>query len=203
MILKRDALQAAAALTDRRGPLHHIQVTPDGEVHGTDGKIAIIIRSRCPGVDTEFPTVPGADADGQLSVPVCLDVAHVQKLVTGTARKSTIPILDSIRVGQDTEGVVATATDLSSHVVIRIPTDAVTGPYPNIARVLPAENRPSVQITLGTPAIKKLLAALQHLDAHSVTLHVAAEDAQTQPVIRIELETVDFTAVGAMAQCRK
>src|SRR3970040_1241512 len=129
-----------------------IEVRPDGTVTATNGHVLFSARGTVPEVpDTDFPQGHGVPpfTDAPLSAAVLLPAESAKRLIKGTARKATIPILQAIRVGATADGEHwACATDLQTPTLARLETTETAGPFPAWEKVLPAAGDAAIRRAL-------------------------------------------------------
>jgi hypothetical protein len=217
MIVRRELLTAAMAATDANDTGRYfgntIQIRRSGDVVGTDGHIAVIVRDAHPFDPAEFPIVPGADIHGELAADLVVPVPTCKRLIGATAKgKRALPILSGIQIGRNgSEGVsVLAATDLSVPAVATIQQDPGQT-YPAIDRVVPAADADLVRVTLAVPVLEAMIKACKAVSGskalQSVTLQIPKPGEKDKNVIvnalRLEIAgDSGISVTGAVMPCR-
>lgn len=207
MLIHRNILSVAAAATADdvvRYGINCVQVRPNGVVVGTNGHIAVQVFERHRSPDDEFPNVAGVPELIDASAPVYIDAAAVKRLVGGTKKKGSIPVLECVRVGTSPDGEPkAVSTDLDASVVLRL-SDIK---FPDVDMVIPGANDDAVTLTLGLPMLKTLVNVLSAMkDGASITFQIPASTDPPAPIseaVRATAETGDMTVVMAIMPMRK
>ena len=170
MLIRRQLLKAAlhaATADDTRYFLDGVHIRPNGTIEATNGHVAYTLTDKCPQPDEDFPTVAGVPAVNGSNRPVLVESAIVTKLINGTAKKTTLPVLNTVRVVYDAAAQVTTlaATDLQVPVVVQLADSAQPTTFPDLAKVQPtflkddAETRQTVKIALGVELLQSLCRA--------------------------------------------
>jgi hypothetical protein len=186
MLIKREVLESvlpACTSDDSRYYLTAVQIQPDGTVEATDGHIALRAKGKHDCEDADFPIVPGAPELQEIAKPILVGRETVKRLIAGTPKRATIPVLTEIRVGQDGADPVLLSTDLTVPVIIRVRTDE-QGKFPNLDPVFP-KDRPELHLRLGLNVLEHLCKAMKaaYKGEHggrgrepSIVLYVPTED---------------------------
>lgn len=226
MIIRRDALKAALVCCtshDTRYYLHAVQIQPAGYVEATDGGILVRVSDRAPQPDEEYPQVPGvANLVGTLTAPLLISHDVAMKLIGATAKKSTIPILTSIRVGTDGDSRYAIATDLEVPLVVCLDSANQDQKFPTTDRVLIKKgDRKVVKLILAAEMLQKLAKVATEIgrtrSTNSVTLEIPIEPAYQGTIteegetrgdgiinsgVRFTASGLDCTVEGVVMPCR-
>lgn len=170
MIIRRESLKAALACagdgTDMRYAFNQVQVRPDGTCIATDGQILVYVREphhRFP--DEDFPIVRGeVEKLTELTQPANIPRGMVDRLIAGTPKKTSIPVLQCVRVGEDaTLRPYAVSTDLQVPTVVSLAEQTTDHPLPagiDKSMVQKGE-RASVSMTLSVIKLKQLIAVAE------------------------------------------
>lgn len=216
MIIRREALKAALAATttdDTRYFLNAVQVRPDGTVAATDGHVAFIAKEAHPPAqanggaypDDDFPIVPGAETHGSITVPVLVDSDIAKRLIAGTAKKATIPVLACVQFSQNNDGAVAVSTDLQVPCVVHIKDAGQT--FPAIERVMPAEDKPSIKVCLSNAVLESLLKASKAIQGRkmiqTITFSVPTDQTTCVSAIRVGMTSDEVHVDGVIMPCRE
>ena len=218
MIIHRSALRAAHIVTgndiDRtRFWTGHTFCLPDGTVEATDGKIAARVTSRQIEHDAGFPIVHGLpELADTPSATIAIGAEQINRLVKGTAKHDTIPVLQRVRVGETADGAAyAAATDLSAGTVVALANGAERPTRPALDRVFEqAQAGPRITLCIAGEMLERLakLAREIHFDhkkgLHAVRLEIPtvleeAPDGTKQPAIT---QSIHFTITGHTLQLR-
>lgn len=200
MLIRREALAAAlVACTDddSRYFLNSIAIDPDGRVLATDGHILLIAKDDAVLPDEDFPFVgPEVDgirtslfhgnAAGQVLIPAEL----AKRLIAGTPKKSSIPVLSCVQIGQNGSATTVTAasTDLTVPTIVTINQAETAGKFPNVDRVVPkvGPERPTVRVILSVEVLENLIKATKAANGKTKDLQTIAFDV---PIGRNDRET--------------
>lgn len=163
MIIRKKALQAVLVATlkeDRTHRCDKIQVTPAGQIVATDGHLLLMASETTRFPDEDFPAKDIPEYHGDPTEPITIDRPLVERLIKGTGKAKPIPILAAVQLGTNGEGSYVAATDLQSPTVIRLkPQSEQPGSFPTWERVVPAADKPSIQITIGSDLLVALAKA--------------------------------------------
>ena len=193
MLIKRAALAAALPATtsdDTRYHLQAVQVSLGHTVEATDGHIAVRITDTAPLLDTEYPIISGAEMVADQTGPVLLPADVCKKLIGVTPKKTTIPVMQSIRFGRNgqPDTVLAVATDLQTPMIATIRTDE-SGNFPNLDRVIPpADKAGTVTLIVGTEVLEVLIKAAKAVKNSHAAVYLQIP---TAPADRLETKTAD------------
>ena len=166
MIIKRETLKTALHATDKDGDRRYfmsvVRVLPSGVVEATDGTILVRVSDPYPHAVEDFPIVPGAENLNGMETGTLIPTEIVDKLIKGTAKKPTIPILSAIRVGEQDGRKYAIATDLTVPVVVCLDNanSKDAGPFPKTDHVMgqDGERGPVIKLTLSAAMLARLAA---------------------------------------------
>lgn len=171
MIIRRETLKAVLPATskdDSRLFTQSILIEPDGLIVATNGHVLLTAKDRSPFDPADFPSGRGVNTNSPEKA-VLIEGTAAERLIAATPKKTTIPILAAVRVGQDEKGPFATATDLTIPATVDL--QAVDGPdaprFPDWRRVMPkaAEDRATVKVCLGVPVLEVLIKAAKAASA--------------------------------------
>lgn len=183
MIIRRQALQAVLPAVNADDATHRtdkIEIRPDGTVTATDGHILLSAREATPFPDEDFPVKDIPARHGNPAEPVTISKTIAERLIKGTAKKPTIPILQAIQLSQNGEGAFLAATDLESPTVIRVtPAAGQVGTFPVWERILPKAE--GLKVTISAEVLAALAKAITTVTARNysgtpkVTLYIPTE----------------------------
>lgn len=153
MLIHRDTLKAALLAVDTapsRYFLHAVQVQPDGRVVATNGHVLLIAKATHQFADADFPHAQQLTFDHSPTTPVCIPTVICEKLIAGTPKKLTIPVLGYVQVGVTAAPAetFAAATDLETSVVKVLDTGDTAPRFPTFDKVLVSEDRPHLTLQL-------------------------------------------------------
>lgn len=174
MLLRRELLKATLPATTEyahRCKLNALQLHPDGRVVATDAHVLLVATDAAAIPEEDFPALPDAPALTPLAGPVLLPASAAVRLINGTAKRNTIRVLQTIRVGQSGDGALAASTDLNVPTIVRIPASEPSA-FPNWERVLPATDRPAVKVTLAVDVLQTLIKSAKAIGARTVMFSV-------------------------------
>lgn len=199
MIIRREVLksvQAAVCKDDTRWALGNVQVQPDGACVATDGHVLLIGRDRSPHDAADFPTANLPEFSGEPSAAVLLPSDVVTRLIAGTPKRATIPILGAIRIGANgaPDKVYAVSTDLQTPTVYAVPTEDVPQ-FPQWERVIPKDRAEVRTVLLGVPVLETLIKAAKAAGSTTVTFEIPTEDkhySKQAPVCLVDSVPVSF-----------
>lgn len=203
MIISRQALKAAAVACDPAQNRYFsaaVFVTPADGVQATDGHLAVKVADRSPFPDADFPVVDGVPelATPTANVPIAVDT--LDRLIKATAKRSPVPILSSIRVGESADGQrYAVATDLQAPMVAKVAPVADGPTLPALDRVWLKADVPVVRVCIAGPMLARLakIAAAVHDNAkgnQTITLSIPIPLVVDSPDERPEVDRVRLAA---------
>lgn len=203
MIIRREVLKAVQAATtkdDTRFALGNIQVQPDGRCIATDGHVLLIGKDRYPHDPNDFPTAGLPEFSGEPTAPVLLPTEVVSRLIAGTPKRNTVPILGAVRVGVNggPDKVYAVSTDLQTPTVYAVPTDDVPE-FPAWERLIPKDRAYTRTVVLGVPVLETLIKAAKSAGSTAITFEIPTEGkhyAKTEPICLVDSIPVSFKGSG-------
>ena len=159
MIIRRELLKAAALVTDAthaRHSLENVQVHPDGMVEATNGHVLVQLRDTTPHADADFPTVPVEMTP--VVAPILVPATVVTRLIAAMPKRSKLPILTCVRIGQSDTGPVAAATDLEIPVVVNLTAANDAHSYPATDRVIVKDGqREVIKLALSVQVLESMV----------------------------------------------
>lgn len=201
MIIRREVLKAVQAATtkdDTRYALNHIQVQPDGACVATNEHVLLVGRDRYPHDAADYPTANLPEFSGEPTAPVLLPSDVVTKLIAGTQKRTTIPILGAVRIGVNSgpDKVYAVSTDLQTPTVYAVPTEDVPQ-FPQWQRVIPEGRQNTRTVVLGVPVLETLLKAARAAGSQSIMFEVPTEEKHYNKRTNALFDSVPVTINGS------
>lgn len=214
MLINRETLAAALPACTKDVSRYHlkaVQIMPDGCVRATDGTIALMASTISPTKDEEFPTRDMPEME-QIEAPVLIDASVIERLIKGTPKRPTIPVLSCIRVGRSGGAAVLVSTDLEMPTVARVEQDS-SNHFPDLDKVLPKIDEPAIQVCLAVDVLERIckVAKAAHQNGPrtaAITFYVRTADKHRAgkqvpgPVytdaIRIEIASLDVHVDGVV-----
>jgi hypothetical protein len=156
MLIRRQLLKAA---------LHAVNITPDGRVESTNGHLAFVLSDTEPLKIEDFPVVKGVGTKDEPTKATLVRAELVTKLIAAMAKRSPIPVLETVQVTRDEKAKVTmlAATDLEAPMVVQI-SDDQDGTFPDLKKVTPKfKEGKTVEVTIGVAVLEALLKAVKEV----------------------------------------